>query len=571
MPSTNLDRGRSTISSRAGVRASAVSFVAPRGRYVHDSYLDVRTAGVTMPTSAKAGRREWTGLAVIALPCLVYAMDLTVLNLALPTLSEDLRPSSSQLLWIVDIYGFLVAGLLITMGTLGDRIGRRRLLLIGAGAFGLASLFAAFSTSAEMLIAARALLGIAGATLAPSTLSLIRNMFSDPQERTFAIGVWITSFSAGAAVGPLIGGLLLERFCWGSVFLPALPVMALLLVVGPRLLPEYRDPEARRLDLISAAISLVAVLALIFGLKQIAQDGVGWTAALSIGAGLAIGAAFVHRQGRLDDPLIDLRLFRLPAFNTALAANTLGFFVNFGIAVFIAQYLQLVLGLSPFEAGLWTVPYASAFIVGSLLTPLLVRLSAPAFVIAGGLALASAGFVLLTQVDADSGLATLVTGSVVFALGLAPVYTLAADMMVGAAPPERAGAAAGISETSSEFGGALGIAVLGAIGTAVYRGRIDDGVPAAVPPDAAAAARDTLGGAVAAGDALPAQSAPELVEAAREAFTQALQVVATLSAAVALGAAILAVAMLKRVRMQSELEEEQGLVPDRALAGGRPC
>jgi MFS transporter, DHA2 family, multidrug resistance protein len=534
--------------------------------------LDLDRAGVTEHGAARAGRREWVGLAVLALPCLVYAMDLTVLNLALPALSEDLQPSSSQLLWIVDIYGFMVAGLLITMGTLGDRIGRRRLLLIGAAAFGLASLFAALSNSAEMLIAARALLGVAGATLAPSTLSLIRNMFDHPRERTFAIGVWITSFSVGAAVGPLIGGLLLERFWWGSVFLPALPVMGLLLVVGPRLLPEYRDPEAGRLDLVSAAVSLVAVLAMIYGLKQIAQDGVGWIAALSIGAGLAVGAAFVRRQQGLADPLIDLRLFRLPAFNAALAANTFGFFVNFGIAVFLAQYLQLVHGLSPFEAGLWTVPYAGAFIVGALLTPLYVRRIRPGYVIAGGLALAGAGFALLTHVDGESALATLVTGSVVFALGLAPVYTLAADLMVGAAPPERAGAAAGISETSSEFGGALGIAVLGAVGTAVYRGQIEGEVPAGVPSGAAEAARDTLGGAVAAGDELPGPLGPELVDAAREAFTQALQLAATLSAAVAIGAAVLASAQLRRVRMDSEPEEARGLESERALASGcRPC
>jgi MFS transporter, DHA2 family, multidrug resistance protein len=526
---------------------------------------------VTEPAPDRAGRREWIGLAVIALPCLVYAMDLTVLNLALPALSEDLQPSSSQLLWIVDIYGFMVAGLLVTMGTLGDRIGRRRLLLIGAGAFGLSSALAAASTSAEMLIAARALLGVAGATLAPSTLSLIRSMFENPQERTFAIGVWITSFSTGAAVGPLIGGLLLERFWWGSVFLPALPVMALLLAVGPRLLPEYRAPEAGRLDLISAATSLVAVLAVIYGLKEIAQDGVGAIPGVSIAAGLAVGAVFARRQLRLADPMIDLSLFRVPAFNAALSANTFGFFVNFGIAVFIAQYLQLVLGLSPFEAGLWTVPYASAFIVGSLLTPVLVASIRPAFVIAGGLALSAAGFTLLTLVDGDSSLATLVTGSVVFALGLAPVYTLAADMMVGSAPPERAGAAAGISETSSEFGGALGIAVLGAVGTAVYRGEIDSAVPTGVPPPAAEAARDTLGAAVAAGEVLPNRLAPELVTAAQQAFTEALQVAATLSAVVVVGAAILAAALLQRLRMGTELEQERGLEPDRALAGGRPC
>jgi DHA2 family multidrug resistance protein-like MFS transporter len=290
-----------------------------------------------MNAPLKAGRREWIGLAVIALPCAVYSMDLTVLNLALPRLSEDLEPSSSQLLWIVDIYGFLVAGLLITMGTLGDRIGRRRLLLIGAAAFGAASVLAALSTSAEMLIAARALLGVAGATLAPSTLALIRNIFADPKQRTFAIGVWITSFSAGAAIGPLIGGLMLERFSWGSVFLLAVPVMALLLAVGPRLLPEFSDPDAGRLDLTSAAASLIAVLAAIFGLKQIAQDGVTWIAVAALAGGLAVGAAFVRRQARLADPLIDLRLFRLPAFSGALVANTLGFFVNFGIAVFLAQ------------------------------------------------------------------------------------------------------------------------------------------------------------------------------------------------------------------------------------------
>ncbi len=520
---------------------------------------------------ARAGRREWVGLLVLALPCVVYAMDLTVLNLALPALSEDLQPTSSQLLWIVDIYGFLVAGLLITMGTLGDRIGRRRVLLIGAAGFGLASVFAALATSAEMLIAARALLGVAGATLAPSTLSLIRNMFHDPQQRTVAIGVWITSFSVGAAIGPLVGGLLLESFWWGSVFLPALPVMGLLLAVGPRLLPEYRDPEAGRLDLIGAGISLAAVLAVIYALKQVAQEGVGWTAAIFIVAGLATGSAFVRRQQRLADPLIDLRLFRLPEFNAALAANTFGFFVNFGIAVFIAQYLQLVLGLSPLEAGLWTVPYAGAFIVGALLSSVLVRRLEAAWVIAGGLALAGAGFVVLTQVDGESSLAILVTGAVVFAFGLAPVYTLAADMMVGAAPPERAGAAAGVAETSSEFGGALGIAVLGAAGTAVYRGEVEEVVPAEVSPGIAEAARDTLGAAVAAGEELPGPVAAELVDAAREAFTQAFQLAATLNAAIALAAAVVAAAMLRGVRMRPEAEEDEGFRPERALPGGRPC
>ena len=238
----------------------------------------------------QAGRREWISLAVLTIPCLLYAMDLTVLNLAVPQLSKDLQPSSTELLWIVDIYGFMAAGSLVTMGTLGDRIGRRRLLLIGAAAFGATSLLAAWSTSAAMLIAARALLGVAGATVAPSTLSLIRNMFADPRQRTVAVSVWITSFSVGGAIGPLLGGILLEWFWWGSVFLLAVPVMALLLVLGPLLLPEFRDPGAGRLDLLSAALSVAAVLAVIYGLKQVTRDGLEWLPAVSIVVGLGAGA-----------------------------------------------------------------------------------------------------------------------------------------------------------------------------------------------------------------------------------------------------------------------------------------
>jgi DHA2 family multidrug resistance protein-like MFS transporter len=416
-----------------------------------------------------------------------------------------------------------------------------------------------------MLIATRALLGIAGATLAPSTLSLIRNMFLDPDQRTFAIGVWATSFSAGAAIGPLAGGFLLEHFWWGSVFLLAVPVMALLLVLGPFLLPEFRDPQAGRLDLTSAALSLVAVLAVIYGLKQVAQDGLGWLPVLSVAAGIATGAAFARRQRELADPLIDLGLFRAPAFSVSLAAFMLSIFVIAGIFLFLAQYLQLVLGLSPLQAGLWTVPSAGGLIAGSMLAPLIVRRVRPAFVMAGGLSLSAVGFGILVQVNAASGLAVLVAGSVLFSLGVAPVGTLASDIIVGSAPPERAGAASGISETSAELGGALGIAVLGSIGTAVYRSEVAGAVPADVPPAAAEAARDTLGGAVAAAEELPDQLGAELLDAAREAFTQALQLTAITSAAIVVGVAIITAVVLRDVRKGSGPEGQPE--PGGAIAG----
>jgi DHA2 family multidrug resistance protein-like MFS transporter len=525
-----------------------------------------RLTNMSASEAPRAGRRERIGLAVIALPCHLYSMALTVLNVAVPHLSADLKPSSSQLLWIIDIYGFLVAGFLITMGTLGDRIGRRRLLLIGAVVFGAGSVLAAFSTSAEMLIAARALLGVAGATLAPSTLSLIFNMFHDPQQRTFAIGVWIASYSAGAVLGPVLGGLLLEFFWWGSVFLLAVPVMVLLLILGPVLLPEFRNPEAGRLDLFSAVLSLAAVLAMIYGLKQIAQDGLGWLPSLSILAGLAVGVAFVRRQQTLADPMLDLQLFRIRAFSASLAAYALSIAVVFGAFVFILQHLQLVLGLSPLRAGLWMVPSGCAFIAGGMLTPLFVRRLRPGFVMAAGLALSAVGFVLLAQVDETSGVALVVAALVVFSIGLTPVITLATDLIVGSAPRERAGAASGISETGAEFGGALGIAILGSIGIAVYRGRLADAVPAGVPPDQAEIARDTLGGAAEVAEQLPDQLGVPLLDTAREAFTQGMQVAAISSAVVAAGTAVLAAVLLRRVRGGSHGDVEAPRAPVSAPA-----
>jgi MFS transporter, DHA2 family, multidrug resistance protein len=522
--------------------------------------IDMTTANVR-----KAGLREWIGLAVLALACLLYVMDLTVLHLAVPSISEDLQPSSSQLLWIIDIYGFMVAGFLVTMGTLGDRIGRRKILLVGAAAFGMVSVLAAFSTSAEMLIASRALLGIAGATIAPSTLSLIFTMFQDPGQRARAIAVWISAFSAGSAIGPVLGGLLLEHFWWGSVFLLALPVMALLLVLGPIVLPEYKDANAGRLDLASAALSLIAVLSLIFGLKQIAQDGIGLLPLSSIVVGLTVGLLWVRRQLGSADPMIDLRLFRIPAFSASLVVNFLTIFVAVGYFLFVAQYLQLVLGLSPLTAGLWSVPSAIGFIVGSNVAPRIVRWVRPAFVMGGSLVLAALGLLVLTQVGSANGLAVVVIGSVVIALGLAPVLTLTTELIVGTAPPERAGAASGISETAVELGGALGISILGSIGVALYRSHVADGLPVAIPHPAAVVARDTLGGAVAVAAQLPDQLGAALVQTARGAFVQGMQVAAGISAAVALGVALFAVIMLRHVRSGSDPQEHMEADAGRAV------
>lgn len=522
----------------------------------------------TVPAK-RAGRQEWIGLAVIALPCVLYSMDLTVLHLAVPQLSAALQPSSSQLLWIVDIYGFLVAGFLITMGTLGDRIGRRKLLLLGAGVFGFASVLAAFATTPAMLIAARAFLGIAGATLAPSTLSLIRNMFADPGQRTTAIGVWAASFSLGGAIGPLAGGALLEHFWWGSVFLVGVPVMLVLLAAGPWLLPESRDPGAGRLDLMSVALSLGAVLPVIYGLKHLAEQGPGVTSVLSSLLGLGLGAVFFVRQKKLADPLIDLRLFRLPVFTLSLVLNGLSIFTIFGAFLYLAQYLQLVLGMSPLRAGLWTLPSAGGFVIGSVAVPVIARRIRAGVLIPAGLAMASIGFALVAGVHPSSGLGILVAGSIVFALGVAPAIILSTDLIVGSAPPEKAGAASAISETGAEFGGALGIAVLGSIGTAVYRSRLNMSLPTGMPEQTADAARDTLGGAVRLAGQLPDEAATALLSAAREAFTHGLRVASSTSAVLALGMAILATRFLRPVRpvagAEPEIAAESPAAPDAAL------
>ncbi len=486
--------------------------------------------------TSKATRREWIGLSVLALPCLVYTIDITALDVALPTISAALQPSSAQLLWLVDIYGFMLGAFLITMGTLGDRIGRRKLLLLGAVSFIMISCAASMSTSLNQLIVMRALLGIAAATLAPSTMALLRNMFHDDAERQFAIGVWVASISVGGVLGALVGGLLLQFFSWNSVFLIPVPPMILLVILGPRFLPEYRDANAGRLDLPSVVMSLACLLPAIQGLKLIAANGFGvWPLAMAA-AGLVAGMGFLRRQGQLAYPMVDLSLFRQPKFTSAITAYGLSCFAMFGLYVLIAQYLQLVMALSPWEAGLATAPCALASAVGSLAAPGLASRFQTRSVLMGGLITAIVGMLLLAAGVGRFGLAGLVASTVLFSLGLASVFTTAYEMIVTSTPPERSGAAAAIAETVSELSGAIGIALLGSLSTAIYRHLLFASLPEGLPPAAAAKAGATIGGASATAAALPALVGEPLFASARAAFSTALQF-ASVAAAVAIAAA----------------------------------
>ncbi|WP_244975991.1 MFS transporter [Nocardia huaxiensis] len=508
--------------------------------------METSTGPVASGTPTElAGRREWIGLGVLALACLVYAMDLTVLHLAVPQISATLHPTSTELLWIIDVYGFMLAGLLITMGTLGDRIGRRRLLMIGAALFGVVSLIAAFAPSAELLIVCRALLGIAGATIAPSTLSLIFNMFRDARQRSLAVGTWVTAFSAGGVVGPLAGGLLLEHFWWGSVFLLAVPVMVLLLALGPRVLPEFRDENAGRLDLPSAALSVVTMIALVLAMKKVAQDGFGALPLVAAIVGAAAGAVFVRRQLTRPDPMLDLRLFRLGTFRTGLAINVLAVFVMFGYFLFVAQYFQLVLGMSPMQAGLAMAPSSLGFIIGSQAAPRVVRYVRPAYVIGVGMAVAAIGLALMTGLSTGGSPVLAVAASLLVALGMAPVFGITTELIVGSAPPEQAGAASGLSETGAELGGALGISILGSISVAIYRGDLADSLPPHLP--GGDSVRDTLGAAVEVAATLPGQLGEAVLGTARAAFMHGVHVTAGIAAAAALVLAVLAVVKLKQI------------------------
>ncbi|MBA2809190.1 MFS transporter [Streptomyces sp. KM273126] len=497
------------------------------------------SAGPERPT--RAGRREWTALAVLMLPLLLVSMDVSVLYFTIPAISADLEPSGTQLLWIFDIYAFVLAGLLMTMGSLGDRIGRRRLLLIGAVAFGAASLVAAYAHSAETLIAARAVLGIGGATLMPSTMALVRTMFTDPGQRAKAIGLWSGVMVAGVALGSVMSGVLVEFFWWGSVFLVNLPAMVLLLVLGPVLLPESKNPNPGRFDLLSVPLSLAAVLPVIYGLKELAAEGWNVRYVVSVTVGLLFAALFVHRQRTTASPMIPPRLFHGRGFTPAVVLNLVAIFGMMGSAYFTSQYIQSVLGKEPLEAALWAL-LPSVFIgfAGSVSAHLVQRGVARAYVVAGGFLTAACGYGLLVLAGTDS-LWLVLVASGVLASGVIATTAQLADIAISAAPVENAGSASSLLETSAEFGGALSMATLGSIGTAIYHHEM--------PASAAEPARETLGGALAVAEQLPGRAGDALAAAAREAFTSGMHGAAIAGALVLLGAAVAGAVVLRGVRM----------------------
>ncbi|MFC5661452.1 MFS transporter [Kitasatospora misakiensis] len=489
-------------------------------------------------------RQRWTGLAVLVLAVTLVTVDATVLSLAIPSISETLRPSGTQLLWIGDAYSFVLAGLLVSMGSLSDRIGRKRLLLAGATAFGAASLLAAYAPTAGWLILARALLGVAGATIMPSTLSLIRTLFPDDRERATAIGIWGAAATAGAALGPVVGGVLLEHFWWGSVFLLNIPVLLLLLGFGAWLLPESKDPEPGRWDVLSVLLSLTGVIGVVYAIKEAAAHGVlRWDVPVTAVLGAAALVLFVRRQLRLDTPLLDVRLFRDRRFTAAVLASLIALIGLSGMVFLTSQYLQLVRGYPPLKAGLAELPAFAGAVVGGLLTARLVRRTGARTALTAGLLVMGVGIGLLGWIQQDSIYLLLAAAFLLVGTAEGVVYTLGADLVLTAAPADRAGAASAVSETAYELGTALGIALVGSVVGALYAGRLT--VPAGTDPAAAAQAGESLGGAVEAAHGLPATLAGPLLDSARTAFVHGVNAAGMLAGALLLGAAVLAWRLLR--------------------------
>jgi DHA2 family multidrug resistance protein-like MFS transporter len=478
--------------------------------------IQTRAVSRTAAVPPRAGARGWIALAVLLLPVLLVAVDATVLSFALPSISEALNPSGTQLLWMIDIYPLVLAGLLVSMGSLADRVGRRRLLLIGSVGFAVVSVIAAYAPNAEALIASRAALGFFGAMLMPSTLSLLRNIFVDRQQRRLAIAIWAAGFSGGAALGPIVGGFLLEHYWWGSAFLMAVPVLVLLLILAPIFVPESKDPTPGPVDVVSIGLSLITMAPVVYAIKSIAHEGITSLSLMLIMISALAGTAFVRRQLDREKPMLDVRLFTRSSFSGAVLANLLSVFSLVGFLFFVSQHLQLVLGESPMQAGLVLLPGLVVTIVAGLAVVPLVRRVSPRTVVAGGLLVSAAGYgaVLLGAHD-DSPFA-LALAFVLLSLGIGAAETISNDVIISSVPADKAGAASAISETAYEIGAVLGTAVLGGILTAAYSAAVV--VPAGVSAADALSAGETLGGATAVAAHLPQVQGAELLSSAQQAF-----------------------------------------------------
>ncbi|TLM70681.1 MFS transporter [Pseudarthrobacter sp. NamB4] len=502
-------------------------------------------------TGGRAGGtwRDWLALGLLMFPVLLVAVDNTALTFALPAITRALSTSGVELLWIVDAYPLVLAGLLVAMGSLGDRIGRRRLLLIGTIGFAAVSAATAFAPNAGWLIAGRAVLGFFGAMLMPSTLSLIRNIFPESNRRRLAVAIWAAGFSGGAALGPIFGGLLVEEFWWGAVFLVAVPIMLPLLVLGPAFIPESRDPSPGKVDIPSILLSLLAMTPVAYGIKEVATEGPGAAALGAVALGLAMGVLFVRRQQRLHTPLLDMSLFQNRVFSMAIAANVLALFSFNGFILFLAQHLQLLEGLSPSAAGVAMIPALLATVVAGLAVVPLVRRVRPGFVVAAGLGMSAAGYSLVTFGSHAGGPSLLLAALLVLALGVGTAETISNDLILGSAPPEKSGAAAAISETGYEVGALLGTAVLGSILTASYQQnlRLPEGVAEASSGQSIMHAGETLAGAMELAAGLPGPLGDAVRDAAATAFDSGVHVTAAIGLVLMSTAAVLAAVVLRQV------------------------
>ncbi len=497
----------------------------------------------------RATGRTWVALAVLMLPVLMITLDNTVLSFAVPQLTQALEPSSAQLLWIIDVYPLCLAGLLVTMGTLGDRFGRRRMLLVGTAGFAIVGLYAAFAPSAGHLLAARALRGVFGAMLMPSTLSMLRNLFLDPAQRRLAIAIWASAFAGGAAIGPIVGGFLLEHFAWNSIFLMTLPLAVVLLAADPALLPESRTPGSSRVDLLSIGMSVLTMLPAVYGIKAIAQDGATFEAVSFVLLGLAFGIAFTRRQLASADPLLDMRLFRSPVFSASIAANFVSIFAWAGLVFYLSQYLQLVQGMEPLAAGLLLLPGAVVSIITGLLAVRLARRFALHVLVPAGIALGAVGYGLAALLTTGPSAVLVVVIFCLVGAGAGLAETLTNDAILASAPADRAGAASGLSETAYELGTSMGVAILGSILTALYRADLH--LPAGVSLADGEHASQTLGGASVVAESLPAARGEALMSAASEAFLHGIEVTSLIAAVVCVTAAVLIVPALRSARAGS--------------------